>query len=205
MSKGVNHNTEKRTPLGDVEFKKELTEVIPHLRAFGRSLCGSPDMADDLVQETLLKAWTARESYSAGTNFKAWAFTILRNHYLSQMRRARFKGEWDDKVAERILSVPSGQEERMALSDLQRALHMLPTNQREALILVSAGGFSYEEAAKIADVAVGTVKSRVARARKEVEKILSSDHVAPRNRGERLDEGPIEDIMSDLRDVSGRD
>src|SRR5690242_16198610 len=108
MTKGVNHNADKRTPLSDSEFKKELTEVIPHLRAFGRSLCGSPDVADDLVQETLLKAWTARESYSAGTNFKAWAFTILRNHYLSQMRRARFKGEWDDKVAERILSVPSG-------------------------------------------------------------------------------------------------
>jgi DNA-directed RNA polymerase specialized sigma24 family protein len=88
--------------LSDPEFKKQLAVVIPHLRAFGRSLSGSRDLADDLVQETLMKAWAARQRFQAGTNMRAWTFIILRNLYLSQMRRARFKGEWDDLVADRI-------------------------------------------------------------------------------------------------------
>ena len=83
-------------PLPDDEFKDQLGAVIPHLRAFGRSLSGSRDLADDLVQETLLKAWAARKRFQAGTNMRAWTFIILRNLFLSQMRRARFKGEWDD-------------------------------------------------------------------------------------------------------------
>ena len=86
-------------PLPDDEFKEQLAAVIPHLRAFGRSLSGSRDLADDLVQETLLKAWAARKRFQAGTNMRAWTFIILRNLVLSQMRRARFKGEWDDLTA----------------------------------------------------------------------------------------------------------
>src|SRR4051794_15411021 len=86
-------------PLPDPEFKEHLSAVIPHLRAFGRSLSGSRDLADDLVQETLLKAWAARKRFQAGTNMRAWTFIILRNLFLSQMRRARFKGEWDDVTA----------------------------------------------------------------------------------------------------------
>ena len=86
-------------PLPDDEFKDQLAQVIPHLRAFGRSLSGSRDLADDLVQETLLKAWAARKRFQAGTNMRAWTFIILRNLFLSQMRRARFKGEWDEITA----------------------------------------------------------------------------------------------------------
>ena len=86
-------------PLPDDEFKDQLAQVIPHLRAFGRSLSGSRDLADDLVQETLLKAWAARKRFQAGTNMRAWTFIILRNLFLSQMRRARFKGEWDELTA----------------------------------------------------------------------------------------------------------
>src|SRR5262245_5812868 len=86
-------------PLPDDQFKEQLAQVIPHLRAFGRSLSGSRDLADDLVQETLLKAWAARKRFQAGTNMRAWTFIILRNLFLSQMRRARFKGEWDDVTA----------------------------------------------------------------------------------------------------------
>ena len=86
-------------PLPDDEFKDQLALVIPHLRAFGRSLSGSRDLADDLVQETLLKAWAARKRFQAGTNMRAWTFIILRNLFLSQMRRARFKGEWDELTA----------------------------------------------------------------------------------------------------------
>ncbi|WP_375393386.1 sigma-70 family RNA polymerase sigma factor [uncultured Sphingomonas sp.] len=159
--------------LSDPEFKVQLGQVIPHLRAFGRSLSGSRDLADDLVQETLLKAWAARKRFQAGTNMRAWTFIILRNLYLSQMRRARFKGEWDDLVADRILAAPASQDRHVELGDMQRALLHLPQPQREALILVGAGGFAYEEAADICNVAVGTIKSRVARGRVALEALMA--------------------------------
>src|SRR3954454_9549919 len=109
-------------PLPDPEFKDQLAAVIPHLRAFGRSLSGSRDLADDLVQETLLKAWAARKRFQAGTNMRAWTFIILRNLFLSQMRRARFKGEWDDITASKILAAPASQDRHIELGDMQRAL-----------------------------------------------------------------------------------
>ena len=158
-------------PLSDPEFKDQLAAVIPHLRAFGRSLSGSRDLADDLVQETLLKAWAARKRFQAGTNMRAWTFIILRNLFLSQMRRARFKGEWDDITASKILAAPASQDRHIELGDMQRALMHLPQPQREALILVGAGGFAYEEAAEICGCAVGTIKSRVARGRVALEQL----------------------------------
>ena len=97
-------------------------QVIPHLRAFGRSLSGSRDLADDLVQETLLKAWAARKRFQAGTNMRAWTFIILRNLFLSQMRRARFKGEWDELTASKLLAAPASQDRHIELGDMQRAL-----------------------------------------------------------------------------------
>lgn len=166
--------------LSDPEFKTQLAQVIPHLRAFGRSLSGNRDLADDLVQETLMKAWAARLRFQAGTNMRAWTFIILRNLYLSQMRRARFKGEWDDLVADRILAAPASQDKHVELGDMQRALLHLPQPQREALILVGAGGFSYEEAAEICGVAVGTIKSRVARGRVALEAVMSDNTLASR-------------------------
>lgn len=166
--------------LSDADFKQELESLIPHLRAFARNLCGKPDMADDLAQDALLKAWAARKRYKAGTNMRAWVFVILRNQFLSQMRRSRFKGEWDESAAERLLSTPAHQDHEMQLSDLQRALMRLPPAQREALILVGAGGFSYEETADICDCAVGTVKSRVARARAALETIIDSGSLPAR-------------------------
>jgi RNA polymerase sigma factor (sigma-70 family) len=152
-------------PLSDADFKTQLAQVIPHLRAFGRSLSGNRDLADDLVQETLLKAWAARQRFQAGTNMRAWTFIILRNLFLSQMRRARFKGEWDEITAAKLLAAPASQDRHVELGDMQRALLHLPQPQREALILVGAGGFAYEEAAEICGCAVGTIKSRVGRAR----------------------------------------
>ena len=160
-------------PLSDPDFKDQLSAVIPHLRAFGRSLSGSRDLADDLVQETLLKAWAARKRFQAGTNMRAWTFIILRNLFLSQMRRARFKGEWDDITANKILAAPASQDRHIELGDMQRALMHLPQAQREALILVGAGGFAYEEAADICGCAVGTIKSRVARGRVALEALLT--------------------------------
>src|SRR6478752_3245933 len=190
-------------PLPDNEFKDQLTLVIPHLRAFGRSLSGSRDLADDLVQETLLKAWAARKRFQAGTNMRAWTFIILRNLYLSQMRRARFKGEWDDLVADRLLAAPASQDRHVELNDMQRALLHLPQPQREALILVGAGGFAYEEAAEICNVAVGTIKSRVARGRVALETLLSSGKM-PSRRQHKSDphKSALQTIMAQVDELS---
>jgi len=162
-------------------FKRELTEVIPHLRAFARGLCGRADMADDLVQEALLKAWAAQERFEPGTSMRAWTFVILRNAYLTDMRRNRFRGNYDEGMAERLLTQPAEQEEPIHLSDMHRALLTLPPERREALLLVGAGGFSYEEAAQICDCALGTIKSRVGRARATLNDMLSNDKIPGRS------------------------
>ena len=190
-------------PLSDPDFKDELAAVIPHLRAFGRSLSGSRDLADDLVQETLLKAWAARKRVQAGTNMRAWTFIILRNLFLSQMRRARFKGEWDEMTAAKILAAPASQDRHIELGDMQRALMHLPQPQREALILVGAGGFAYEEAADICGCAVGTIKSRVARGRVALEGLLSGGKL-PSRRQHKTDpnKSALQTIMNEVDDLS---
>jgi RNA polymerase sigma-70 factor (ECF subfamily) len=189
--------------LSDPEFKKQLALVIPHLRAFGRSLSGNRDLADDLVQETLLKAWAARKRFQAGTNMRAWTFIILRNLFLSQMRRARFKGEWDDLVADRVLAAPASQDKHVELADMQRALMHLPQPQREALILVGAGGFAYEEAAEICGVAVGTIKSRVARGRVALEALMAGSTLSSRRDHEvDTERSTLDSIMSEVDELS---
>lgn len=169
----------------DTFFKAELAQLIPHLRAFGRSLCGNPDLADDLVQDTMMKAWKSRSQFEMGTSMKGWAFVILRNSFLSQMRRNKFHGEYDELAAERILVHDDEQSNLLHLGDLQRALLQLPLKQREALILIGAGGMSYDEAAKICGTAVGTMKSRVSRARGSLSKIMESGHL-DKNRQQSL-------------------
>ena len=194
---------EQRTVLEKADFKRELTGVVPHLRAFARGLCGRPDMADDLVQETLLKAWAAQERFEPGTSMRAWTFVILRNAYLTDMRRNRFRGDYDETVAERILTAPAGQEEPIHLSDMRRALLTLPPERREALLLVGAGGFSYEEAAQICGCAVGTIKSRVARGRVALEQLLSSGKL-PSRRQHKSDpnKSALQTIMGEVDDLS---
>ncbi|MXO73338.1 sigma-70 family RNA polymerase sigma factor [Altererythrobacter buctensis] len=163
-------------------FKRDLAAVVPHLRAFARGLCGRPDMADDLVQETMLKAWAAQDRFEPGTSMRAWTFVILRNIYLTDMRRNRFRGEYDELVAERILVEPAGQEAPLHLADLHSALLTLPPERREALLLVGAGGFSYEEAAEICGCAVGTIKSRVGRARAALSQMIEAGGVPDADR-----------------------
>ena len=182
-----------------VEFKRELTGVVPHLRAFARGLCGRPDMADDLVQETLMKAWAAQERFEPGTSMRAWTFVILRNAYLTDMRRNRFRGEYDENVAERILTAPASQEEPIHLSDMHRALLTLPPERREALLLVGAGGFSYEEAANICGCAVGTIKSRVGRARAALNAMLADGDIPRRSID---DDTAHRAILEELDDVA---
>ena len=163
----------------DAQFKADLLDLIPFLRAFARSLCGNQETADDLAQETLVKAWQARNMFAPGTNLKAWLFTILRNQFYSDRRRAWRQAPWDQDAAERIPGSSAEQSWAAELSDTARALTQLSDEQREALILVGAGGFSYEDAAAICHCAVGTVKSRVARARKSLLSLLEGDEALP--------------------------
>lgn len=190
------------TPLDDATFKAELGAIIPHLRAFGRSLSGSRDTADDLVQETMLKAWAARERFQPGTSMRAWTFIILRNVFLSQMRRNRFRGDWDDLVADRILAAPAGQDKQMELADVHRAMQLLPPAQREALTLVGAGGFAYEEAAEICGVAVGTIKSRVARARVALDMMISEGRLPTRQSSDLGGREAMVELLASVDDLS---
>ena len=153
--------------------KEELLEQIPSLRAFAVSLCGQMDKADDLVQEALVKAWSNLGSFTQGTNMRAWMFTILRNVYYSEHRKRRREVQDADGMFSARLVVHPSQAGHMDLQDFRAALSKLPSDQREALILVGASGFSYEEAADICGVAVGTIKSRVNRARSALTRNLS--------------------------------
>lgn len=156
----------------EVAFRRELVALIPHLRAFARTLAGDPASADDLAQDAMMKAWDARASFQMGTNMKAWTFMILRNQFYSEKRRAWRQTQLDQEAAERTLVAVDDPEAPVALDELRLSLAKLPSEQREALVLVGAGGFAYEEAAEICNCAVGTVKSRVSRARKALQVIL---------------------------------
>jgi RNA polymerase sigma-70 factor (ECF subfamily) len=154
------------------EFRQGLLAAIPRLRAFAFTLSGRSDGADDLVQETLVKAWAHHTSFHPGTNLRAWLFTILRNEFYSRMRKKGREVADVDGVFSRNIGVPPDQFGHLDMGDMHAALAQLPFEQRESLLLVAASGFSYEEAATICDVAVGTIKSRVNRARSKLADIL---------------------------------
>ncbi len=153
-------------------LRDDLLAAVPGLRAFALSLTGNVDIADDLVQETLVKAWTNFDTFQQGTNLRAWLFTILRNHFYSEMRKKKREVEDADGSLSAGLSVHPEQHGHMDMEDFKRALFELPGDQREALILVGGSGFAYEEAAEICGVAVGTIKSRVSRARGKLAQVL---------------------------------
>lgn len=160
------------------EFRDQLIAAIPGLRAFGLSLTARSDQADDLVQETLMKAWNHQNSFEQGTNLRAWLYTILRNEFYSQIRKRRREVEdADGEYAGKVATV-GGQESNLDMADLRIALAKLPEDQREAIILVGASGFSYQEAARISGAAIGTVKSRVSRARNRLAVLLGGDRAA---------------------------
>jgi len=147
--------------------------AVPSLRAFAISLCGNVDRADDLVQETLLRAWANITSFEPGTNMSAWLFTILRNLFRSEYRKRRREvADGEGSYAESLKTQPE-QASRVEFEEFRTALNKLPADQREALILVGASGFSYEEAAGICGCAVGTIKSRVNRARTRLAELMS--------------------------------
>jgi RNA polymerase sigma-70 factor (ECF subfamily) len=178
------------TCLDEVE-RRELTALIPQLRAFARSLCHDRTYADDLAQDALASAWKSRSSYVAGTNLKAWVFKILRNRFYSDRRRAWRLSQLDPALAERTLVSVSNPTAALELDDVRRAMLELSDEQREALTLVGVAGLSYEMAAEVCDCAEGTVKSRVSRARQRLLGILAR----PRLRDQRRIAG---DVMASM-------
>jgi len=180
-------------------FETELLDAAPFLRAFARTLCHDVEQAEDLTQEALLKAWQCREQFQAGTNLRAWLATILRNRFYSLGRRRKWHADYDQEIIERTLVAPDDPEAIVELEDVRRALAMLPDFQREALILVGAGGMSYEEVAQIAGCPLGTVKSRVRRARDELQSILFAGRLGPRDHTTE----PLQAIVADFDRLSG--
>jgi RNA polymerase sigma-70 factor (ECF subfamily) len=194
-----------RTPAEDAAFRDELVSLIPHLRAFARSICRDSALADDLAQDAMLKAWRSRDSFETGTNMKAWAFTILRNLFYSEKRRSWRSQHLDPEVAESTLVANDNPSSQMDLLALRNALDLLPDEQKEALILVGAGGMSYEEAAAVCGCAVGTVKSRVSRARAALVDKLSGDAVSYVSGNDPLRAADaFDDLMGQVETISRR-
>lgn len=173
-------------------FREDVAALMPHLRAFARSLtAGNAALADDLVQDTLLKALEAQSQFQPGTNLKAWMFTILRNQHLSLMRRKRTRNEVPDDDIELLGSVPAFQESRLEVAAFRRAFAELGPDHRTVLVLVCIHGLPYDEVAEIMDCEVGTVKSRVNRARSALKRMLLGDALPikpTRNEAARLRE-----------------
>lgn len=172
--------------IDEASFKADLIALIPQMRAFARSLCRDATLGEDLAQDALARAWSARTSFEPGTNLKAWTFMIVRNSFLSHARRSWRSQPLDQSVAEATLVAVTNPSGSLELNDLRRAMNMLPADQREALVLIGAAGCSYEEAAEICNAAVGTIKSRVSRARKRLAELMADgdlidDEVAPQN------------------------
>jgi RNA polymerase sigma-70 factor (ECF subfamily) len=186
-----------RTASPGFDFKRDLVALIPFLRAFAHSLCHQHSKAEDLAQETLAKAWRAREDFQPGTNLKAWLFTILRNELYSRARRDWRQTPWDETAAQYIPAPANEQQWNLELCDTADALRKLPAEQREAVILIGAAGFSYHEAAEICGVPEGTVKSRVARGRQALLAMLAGDTALTRlPNSQRL--GGAADILAQL-------
>lgn len=161
--------------------RDELVDHLPALRAFALSLTRDGASADDLVQDTIVKAWTNIEKFQPGTNLRAWLFTILRNTFYSARRKTRREVSDSDGIHAARQATRPEHDGRLAMNDFKAAFQQLPDEQREALILVGGSGFSYEEAASMTGVAVGTVKSRANRGRRRLAELL---HMAE---GEELD------------------
>ena len=156
---------------------------MPQLQAFSRSLCRRHGLAEDMAQDALAKAWRSRHLFEPGTNLKAWLFTILRHRYYSHMRRAWREIRWDDDAGEQIPAPADEQMWAMELSDCARALSQLPQQQRDAVLLIGAGGLTYDDAAAILHTPVGSLKSRTSRGRSDMAKYLTGEKpLQPRSR-----------------------
>ncbi len=164
------------------EFQTALLDCMPHLRAFARSMTRNRERADDLVHDATVRALGAAHQFALGSNFKAWMFTILRNCHYSEIRKREWRNvPYDDAPAEGQ-ATPATQHAALEFCDFRRAFSQLCDSHREVLTLVGASGLSYDEAAKVCGCAVGTVKSRVSRAREELTRLLSDDTLIRRTK-----------------------
>ncbi len=170
--------------MADEVFRNQLVAIIPQLRSFARGLCGWRDMADDLAQDTMTRAWAARSSFTPGTNFRAWMFMIMRNQFYTSIRKNARMTSLDPEVAERTLVQMPEQHHHIHVTDVTKALQKLPREQREVLLLIGANGVSYEEASEIIGCAIGTIKSRLARGRKALALLI---------------DGPDDDVVTGVR------
>ncbi|MFW2852699.1 sigma-70 family RNA polymerase sigma factor [Sphingomonas sp. TX0543] len=157
------------------DFGAALSDLMPRLASYARSLTRNPDAAQDLVQDTVLKAWRSRASFEAGTNLKAWTFRILRNSFLSQVRR-KGAGQAGETAEPIDVPVASNQEWVVTLGDVRRLWPRLTPEQQRCIQCVGIEGLSYEETATIEQVPVGTIKSRVVRGRQMLRALL--DHAS---------------------------
>jgi RNA polymerase sigma-70 factor (ECF subfamily) len=169
--------SESSAALEEDDFKRQVVASIPVLRSFARGLCGDAAAGDDLAQDALLKAWQHRAQFQAGTNFKGWLLKIARNHFYSQRRRLWRETPLDLAASAQIPAVGTDQVQSLMLNDLRNALNALSDEQREATILVGAGGFSHRQAAEMCNVPEGTMKSRVCRARAKLATLLENGDV----------------------------
>lgn len=163
---------------GTPDLRAQVLELLPALRAFARSLTRNRTEADDLVQETLLKALSNIDKFDPGTNLRAWLFTILRNSYYTDMRKKRRESDGLSALAHQDHNIGPSQDWSVTLTSLKEALAQLPDDQREALVLVGAAGLSYEEAADVCGCALGTIKSRVNRARAKLLSLMGAQDTA---------------------------
>ncbi|MFG1396477.1 sigma-70 family RNA polymerase sigma factor [Roseixanthobacter pseudopolyaromaticivorans] len=168
------------------DLRTQVLELLPALRAFARSLTRNRTEADDLVQETLLKALSNIDKFDPGTNLRAWLFTILRNTYYTEIRKRRRENDGMAMLAQQDSNMGPGQEWAVTLTSLKEALELLPADQREALVLVGAAGLSYEEAADVCGCALGTIKSRVNRARAKLLTLMGAEDTADVVEGDAL-------------------
>lgn len=152
----------------------DILACLPHLRAFAYRLTGNRPMAEDLLHDTVVSALTHRDQFQPGSNLTGWLTTILKNRYFNDCRRHSRSREVQGDVIEASGSISGGQEECLMMRDFQSVFSTLPAEQQEALVLVGASGFSYEEAAEIVGCAVGTVKSRVCRGRQHLQQELTA-------------------------------
>jgi RNA polymerase sigma-70 factor, ECF subfamily len=181
-------------------FERDLIALLPHLRNFSRMLCARQEFSEDIVQETLIKAWRARDRYEPGTNLRAWLFTILRHEFYSYKRRAWRQAPWDEDFGAAIPAAADEQSWAMDLSDCTRALSQLPVGQRDTLLLVGVGGYSYENAASMLEAPIGTLKSRLARGRSNLTKLLAGgEPLEPRSQT-RATAG-VDDILAQMSAV----
>jgi RNA polymerase sigma-70 factor (ECF subfamily) len=156
-------------------LRNALVGSIPSLRAFAISLCRNRTEADDLVQETLIKAWNSLDSFQEGTNLKAWLFRILRNNFYNVLRKQKQQNDYARTADASQFVVPASQDKTLEFADLVAGLRELPADQREALILVAVENMSYEDAAAVCDCPIGTIKSRVNRARARLDVLMNGE------------------------------